>query len=145
MMTAEKWYEYQDNYRRHGIELKPKAVTKPTAETQSATITIQDKIKIIFLIFLVGTLCIGVVITSAYVASVRHEINTINRYSTTLRGEIENLNVRIETATNIRVIEEKALNDLGMIYPSHDQFVFLQNRERSHGDFAMRLKRHALN
>jgi len=145
MMPAEQWYEYQDNYRRHGIDLKPQVESKPQAKVKKPSITMLDKIKIITLLFVIGAVCIGVVISSAYVASVRHEINTTIRYSAALQGEIENLNVRIETATNIRVIEEKAKEQLGMVYPTPDQFVFLESRDRPQGDFATRLRIQAFN
>jgi len=144
MMTAEKWYEYQHNYRRHGIELKKREV-EPLREAQDSAVTTQDKVKIILLLLLVGIICISIIISTAYVASVRHEINSITRQSADLRGQIENLSVEIERATNLRIIEERAKNELGMIYPTGSQIRFLQDDEPLQGDFAMRLRVQALN
>ncbi len=28
MMAAEKWYEYQDSYKRYGLDMKPRTVKK---------------------------------------------------------------------------------------------------------------------
>ena len=144
MMTVEQWHEYGGKYRRHGFEMKPKGINA-NPKQESASITPQEGAKIITLLFLIGVLCVSIIISTAYVASVRYEINSINRQSVTLQGEIENLNVQIKNATNIKTIEEKAINDLGMIYPSASQFVFLQNDAGPLKDFATLLKVQAYN
>ena len=144
MMTAEKWYEHQHNYMRHGIEMKEREV-EPVRASQDSIVTAQDKVKIILLLFIVGILSISIILSNAYVAEVRHEINTLTRQSADLRGQIENLNVQIERASSLRIIEERAKNELGMIYPFGSQVVFLQEETRPQGDFAMRLRAQALN
>ena len=144
MMTAEKWYEYQNNYRRHGFDMRPK-VTKPVYEPKPSTVSLQERIKIISLVFLAGLLCIGLIISTAYVAGVRHEINNLSRQSLRVQGEIENLNIKVQRATNIRTIEQRAKEELGMIYPSPENFIFLSPDARPQGDFATRLRVQAFN
>jgi cell division protein FtsL len=144
MMTTAEWYEHHNRYRKYGIEMK-EYEQEPEVEAQNSSVTIQDKFKIILLLLFVGFLCVSVIISAAYVATVRHEINTITRQSADIRGKIENLNVEIERATNIRIIEERAKNELGMIYPSGSEIVFLSNDVWPEGDFAMRLREQASN
>ena len=140
MMTTAEWYEHHNRYRRYGIDMKEhEQEVEAEVESQSSSVTLQDKAKIILLLLFVGFLCVSIIISAAYVATVRHEINTITRQSADLRGKIENLNVQIERATNIRIIEERAKNELGMIYPSGSEIVFLSNDIWPEGDFAMRL------
>jgi len=57
-----------------------------------------------------------------------------------VRGEIENLNVAIKSATNITIIEEKATNQLGMVYPSSNQIAYLNATEDQDENFALKLK-----
>jgi len=141
--TAEDWYQKRKKYDPSQSPANLKVI-KPVSASQAA-ITGLDKVKIIALILCVGVLCIGLIISTAYVANVRHEINTINRQSATLQGQIQNLNVEIKSAANIRAIEERATNELGMIRPTDAQRVFIQRGARPQGDFAMRLMVQAYN
>ena len=148
--TAERWYEDRRRYdpsMEQGKSGKPKKLRaiEPVSEPQTPEITLREKINAISLILLIGILCVCIIISTAYVASVRYDINTINRQGAVLQGEIENLNVKIKNATNIKTIEEKAMNELGMIYPPVEKFVFIQSNVRPQGDFAMRLKVQAYN
>jgi len=144
MMTAEKWYEHHDNYRKYGFDMKPKQ-EKTVSEYRNSFITTKDKVIIIFYLLLIGILCGMLIVSAAYTARVKHEINTVRRDNAQIVGVIENLNVDIKNATNLRTIEEKAIEELGMIYPLPEQFVFLSRPERPSGDFAMLLKEQAFN
>ena len=143
-MTAERWHEYHNNYRKYGFDMKP-AVVKPTKETKGSTLTSKEKARVIFLILLTGVLCLGGIGAKAYTAYVEYEINTINRGNTVLTGEIESLNVKIENATNIRTIKEKAMAELGMGDPTTEQFIFLNPEAKPQGDFALLLREQAYN
>ena len=144
MVTAEKRYEYQSDYWRNSFETVPAEET-PVREETKPLITLWDKIKMISLILTAGFLCVCLIISAAYSANVKYEINTIIKENAALSGEIENLNVQIKNATNIRSIEKKAAEGLGMIYPASEQFVFLSHHEKPKGDFAMLLMEHAYN
>ena len=136
MMTAEQWYEYQDNYKRYGLDMKPKAVNHAAAERNNE-ITIKEKIVMISFILLIGALCGLLIVSAAYSAGVKYDINNIIRENEQTVGEIENLKVTVKNTTNIRAVEEKAKNELGMIYPSSENFVFLTKIEKAQGEFAM--------
>jgi len=144
MVTAEKWHEYQTNYKRYGLDMKPQAL-KAVKKTESAAVSFAERVKIILFLLLAGLLCICLIISTAYTAGVKYEINLIAKENTGLTGEIENLNVKIKNATNIRTVEERAVSELGMIYPSAEQFVFLTRQVKPQGDFAMILMEHAYN
>jgi len=144
MVTAQKWYEYQTNYKRYGLDMKPQPL-KAVKKQAVAAVTLAERAKAVLFLLLAGLLCICIIISTAYTAGVKYEVNSIAKVNAGLTGEIENLNVKIKNATNIRSIEEKAINELGMIYPSAEQFVFLTRQTKPQGDFAMLLMEHAYN
>lgn len=61
----------------------------------------------------------------AHTSKVQYDINQINKQIAQREKEIANLEVKIKSATNITTIEQKAL-ELGMIYPTFDQIVYVQ-------------------
>lgn len=146
MMAAEKWYEYQDSYKRYGIDMKPRTVRKENIKSKNSNtgINAKDKFRLLLLTAFVGVLCIGVILTTAYAASIKCDINSMIKENAVIQGEIENLNVKIESASNIQIVEAKA-TQLGMVYPSAEQLVFIDAAQEPVKDFAMALKEQAYN
>jgi cell division protein FtsL len=146
MMAAEKWYEYQDSYKRYGFDMKPQTVKKEArAKSSGAVINAKDKFRLLLLTAFVGVLCIGLILSTAYAASVKYHINTMIKENQVIQGEIENLNVKIESASNIQIVEEKATTELGMVYPGTEQLVYIDGTKEAEKDFAMVLKEQAYN
>jgi cell division protein FtsL len=147
MMAAEKWYEYQDSYKRYGLDMKPKTAKKETikSKTSSTGINAEDKFRLLLLTVMIGALCIGVILSSAYAASVKYHINTMIKENEVIQGEIENLNVKIESASNIQILESKATTELGMTYPTPEQLVYIDGTQEKTKDFALVLKEQAYN
>jgi cell division protein FtsL len=147
MMAAEKWYEYQDSYKRSGLDMKPSTVKKENikSKSQSSTINAKDKSRLLMLTVLIGVLCIGVILSTAYAASVKVHINTMIKENAVIQGEIENLNVKIESASNIQIVESRAVTELGMVYPTSEQLVFINGTQEKVKDFALALKEQAYN
>lgn len=144
MMTAEKWMEYQKSYKRYGVDLAPQQV-RLRKEKERSGLSAQDKARILMLTILTGLLCVGVIIATAYAAQLQYDINTIISKNTEIEGEIQNLNVTLKKETNIAAIEEKAIGELGMVYPLPGQIVYLQGEQEAPKDFAMLLKDQAYN
>ena len=61
---------------------------------------------------------------NAHTSKVQYDINQINKSIAETEKQITKLEVKIKSATNITNIEKRAL-ELGMIYPSHDQIIFI--------------------
>lgn len=144
MIAAEKWYEYQENYQKYGFDMKPKQPRKKQ-KPQNSRITAKDKMRLMILTVIVGILCIGLIITTAYAASIKYDTNQLVKANNTLEAEIENLNVKIYSSNNIEAIEEKAAGDLGMKYPSSKQMVYLTEDEKPDKGFADILRKQAYN
>lgn len=94
-------------------------------------------------IILIGIIGLGLVITTAYAANVKYQANATIKENDIIRGEIENLTVQVNEATNIQTLEVKAQIELGMVYPKVDEFVFIASEQETAGDFAMIIKSEA--
>jgi cell division protein FtsL len=146
MLTAEKWYQHQEKYVKYGIDMRP--VAKKEEEIlpeRKITLTARDRLKLLVLVFLIGALCIAGVVTTAYATQIKYNINAIVRENAVIQGEIENLDVAIESANNIKIIEEKAVSQLGMVYPKFEQMVFIAEEPDKINDFALVLREQAYN
>lgn len=147
MMAAEQWYEYQNDYKRYGIDMKPRTRRKQDMKVNKAStlITPKDKFRLLIFTFLIGILCIGLILATAYAANVKTGTNTLIKENAVIQGEIENLTVELEKGVNIQVVESRAIAELGMIYPNHDQLIFLKENKVASTDFILAMKEMAYN
>ena len=60
----------------------------------------------------------------AQASKIQYEINQINKEIADVEKDITKLEVQIKSATNITILEKRAL-ELGMIYPSFDQIIYV--------------------
>ncbi|MBQ4506116.1 MAG: hypothetical protein II971_02565 [Firmicutes bacterium] len=92
-------------------------------------------IAVIVAVFMVFLLIIGV---NAYTAKLQYEINSLSRQIQESERQIQNLEVRIKSATNITNLESRAL-ELGLIYPDFDQIVYYDQGDADIEEFALAL------
>ena len=138
MMAAEKWFEYQTSYQKYGLDMKPPKVEpkKQKRKPSSSTFSAKDKARLMLLTIFIGLLCICLIVTAAYSAQVKYNINVIIAECEEVRGEIQNLNAAIKGATNIKIIEEHAINHT---YISMEQIKYISKGNKTQ-DFALTLK-----
>lgn len=105
----------------------------------------QEKRRILTGAFIIGLICIIMVVLAAYGAELRCENNELIAANEALQGEIDTLNVKIKSANNIDHIEEVATKKLGMVYPGEGECVYVSNKDVPEGNFAMALKEQAYN
>ena len=142
MIAAEKWYEYQKSYKKYGIDMKPIQREKQEEQSRSgsAIMSAKAKFQLVLLVLFTGLLCICLIIAAAYSTQIKFNTNSILAKADSVQGEIENLNVAIKSANNISVIEERAMGELGMVYPEIDQIAFINTGSNEIPDFALTLK-----
>ncbi len=148
MMTAEQWYEYQDRYKKYGIDMKPQRQRAERAvrkEAAAPVISARDRRRALICVLLAGIVCVGVIIATAYAASIKNDMNAIIRENAEITSQIEDLTVQLKNATAIQTIEDKAINELGMIYPTSDQCVYLAQIEEPTQEFAIAVREIAYN
>ncbi|MCR5481833.1 MAG: cell division protein FtsL [Clostridia bacterium] len=149
MFAVERWYEYQEDYKKYGIDLRPKENTKArknrTKNDNSLKVTSADRIRLLSLTIFVGVLGLIVIVSTAFAASIKYDINRIIVANDELSNEIGTLNVELMEATNIETIEEKAVSQLGMVYPQQGEYVFVNTSVTPEADFGLVMKEQAFN
>lgn len=155
MVAAEKWYEYEDNYRKYGIDMRPtqvksegrrakaKSKVKANANTKAGQLKVKDRTRFMAYVVVLAVVCIGVVISGAYAATLKCDINSIIAENEEITKDIETLNVQIKTANGISAIESKALGELGMVYPTANEIVFIGEPAKESANLGVLLKEQA--
>ena len=87
---------------------------------------------------LIFALLLAVIGITAYNSKIQYDINKLNNQISETQKEIQNLQVQIKTAANITNLESRAA-ELGLMYPTSDQIVFLEAEEGGIEDFALAL------
>lgn len=105
----------------------------------------QDKKRIILTIFLVGMICIMMVVLTAFAAEIRHENNELETKNETLQGEVDTLSVKIKSANSIDHIEAVATKKLGMVHPTEDECVYISDKDKPQKNFAAVIRKEAYN
>ena len=143
MIAANKWYQYQQQYGE-AVFQPYERVTRTRAKAK-ARVTSKDRFVLIILTIMAGLIGIGLVISTAFSATIKYDINTLIKENAVIQGEIENLNVDIKAASNIGVIEERAITELGLVYPDYTQFRYLENIKEEDYSLASIIKDRAYN
>ena len=150
MIAAERWYEYQKNYQKYGLDMKP----QPEREERSRRRRSAKKPSIsagegkkaaLSLVMIAGIAMIMLIIITAYSANLQYNINSMLKENRALAGEIENLQVKVYSANTIEYVESKAIGELGMVYPSESSKVYITNDDIPEEGFADMLREKAYN
>ena len=105
---------------------------------------VKNKVKIIIIMILTAIVCISYVGLNAYSSKLQYEINKINSDIQITSYKAANLEVKIQSATNVRNLENKAL-EMGLIYPDFIRIVTIKSADTQLNDFATALKQNAYN
>jgi len=143
VIAANKWYQYQQQYGE--AVFQPYERVTRAREKARVRVTSKDRLVLIVLTIMAGLIGIGLVISSAFSASIKYDINTLIKENAVIQGEIENLNVEIKAASNIGAIEERALSELGLVYPDYTQFRYLEEIKEEDYSLASIIKDRAYN
>lgn len=133
--------EERKKARRKIAKAKRKRVHQE--EMSVSAIASKDRRLAILTVVVLGLIMLGVIFISAYCASIKSEINHVNKEIAVLQEDIDYLKLEIESGSNIATIEDRALKDLGMIYPTADQFVYIEGIKSKDNDLAQAIKENA--
>ncbi|MBE6032193.1 MAG: hypothetical protein E7224_03265 [Clostridiales bacterium] len=144
MMAAEKWYEYQKSYARYGLDMRPVEEEAPREKkTTTPAVSGSVKVALIALAILIGVFFIGLIISTAYSATLQYDINQIGTQMEEVQADIDNLNVKIKAAANLQTLEDRAVAELGMVYPTVERMVYLDRVEAPSENFSLALREDA--
>ncbi|MDR2089661.1 MAG: hypothetical protein LBP73_09930 [Clostridiales Family XIII bacterium] len=148
MQTVSTGYKFREREKefdfRHGlspVSAKPEA--KPARAKSKDGVSAWDRGGMLALLLFAGLVGIGWIIASAWMTSIQYEINQITAAVEETHTEIEKLTVKIEKGTGINVIEMRAIHELGMIYPTAEQVVYIEEEPPPMNDFAQYIKENA--
>ena len=99
--------------------------------------------RIMYSIFLIGLICVFIVVLTAYATELRVDNNNLIASINTLQGEVDTLNVQIKQANNIEHIEKIATQQLGMVYPDGNQCVYISQEDAPTSNLAMLIRENA--
>ena len=126
MIAADEWHKYQESYVKYGIDLEPEKERPKREPVKEPVIrvTAKEKGHILLVIAVIGICCIAVIFLQACASSINYSINSLNQEISVLEGDIDNLHVQLNSSSGLDYVEEYAETNLGMIYPTSEQYVY---------------------
>jgi cell division protein FtsL len=82
---------------------------------------------------------------SAYAASIQHANNVLTQENAYLQAEIDSLNSRIVEETKVTKVEEVATTKYGMVYPTSDNCIVINENAESSSSLAASIRSEAYN
>ena len=82
---------------------------------------------------------------SAYAASIQHANNVLTQENAYLQAEIDSLNSQIVEQTKVTRVEEVATKEYGMVYPTSDNCIVINENAESSSSLAATIRSEAYN
>lgn len=142
MTSAEKWSEYQTEYIRFGVDMRPSVTKEEETKVKPVSLASKQRIHAFMLLIACGFVFIGLIALNAFSSKLQYDINELNKEILTAERVVQNLEVDIKTATSIATVEAKAFA-LGMVYPTFQEIVYLESGGDVLEDFALALRESA--
>ncbi|MCQ2545292.1 MAG: cell division protein FtsL [Clostridia bacterium] len=154
MIAAQEWYEYQKQYQKYGIDMKPQSERIPVPQrrkqqrknplSKGMVLSIGSDHKIMLSLVLIGVLVLMmVVVIASYSAKLTYDINKTKAENDVISGEIEDLDVKMLSSSTITYIEGQAKGKLGMKNPDSKHCVYITAEDAPDTGFADILKEKA--
>jgi hypothetical protein len=150
MLVAHTGYKFREREReldfRYGfspLSVAPIAPEKPERAPAKDAVSVWDKGGMLALLLFAGLVGIGMIIASTWMTAIKYDINKIVKETAAVYDEIEMLEVKIEKGTGIGVIEQRAMDEFGMIYPAAEQVIYIEADPPPVNDFAQYIKENA--
>lgn len=109
----------------------------------SAIITHKMLRRMILLLVFMGAIVISTIWMSAKAAEIKYEINQIKSENILLQSEISMLDIKIQSANSIELIEDYATTELKMQYPKSQQCIYVEAGKTASEDLVARIKEKA--
>lgn len=148
MIAPEQWYEYQQQYQKYGLDMKPQESRehrerRRRAAKQAAGFELnvgRDHRAILILLLSVAMTLILLIVMNAYAASIRYDIGQVQAENSLLWDEIKNLQSHETTMNGVGYVEEKARKELGMVTAETEKCVYITAEDVPSAGFADVLK-----
>ena len=133
MLVAEEWHKYEESYLKYGVELAPevteeelrKRAAQRTENRKRFRVKSNDRVLILILILAVTICAFTVICLQAWQSDINYNIYQLNQESKNITGQIDNLNVRLNSRNQLDDIESYAVQNFALTYPDQDQYVYV--------------------
>ena len=125
LMSLER--NYSVDYQNQQIEQQKISIDAEAKNRRNAALVERKKRRTLFHFVLIGLVMVLFVASAAYSSSLAYNNNAMVEQNETINANIQELKVKIQSTMNIGMVENVALNKLGMIYPTESQIVQLGN------------------
>ncbi len=122
MQTGIRRQQQPQVYPGYDLDVKQR-VTR--VQKREAKISAQDRSKVLLTLVVAGIVAIGFIVAAAYGAAINYQNNSLKSQNASLQNEVELLEIQIESACNVATIQSKAIQELGMQFPTDEQLVQL--------------------
>jgi len=123
MIAAEKWHMYQEDYMHYGVDLTPRMpyVEKKVVKKTKIKVSARERSIILMLMAAVGVCAIALIFLQALASDINYSVYSLNQEIREMQGDIDNLNVTLQSQNNLSQIESYASENLHMVYPDKSQ------------------------
>ena len=123
------------NVTHTGVRTIPAVRTRSRRASRNMILTMAALIAAVFV--LVGL--------SAYAASIQHANNVLTQENAYLQAEIDSLNSQIVEQTKVTRVEKEATKKYGMVYPTSDNCIVINENAESSSSLAATIRSEAYN
>ncbi|MDD7409255.1 MAG: cell division protein FtsL [Anaerovoracaceae bacterium] len=135
MLAAEEWQKYEEDYLQYGVELEPEVEPEPQKGPEkkrkkkkaasSYRVTAGGRLAILSLIAIIAFCAALFIGFQAWKSNINYHIYELTQQEKELSGDIDNLNVDLNSNNQLDKIETYAQQHLGMTYPMQEQYVYV--------------------
>lgn len=148
MIAAEQWYEYQEQYQKYGLDMKPREPREHREQRRQAARRagaldlgiLKDRKLILLGLAAVALTLILLIVMTAYAASIKYEIGVTEAENSALWDDIKHLQSSQTTMNGVGYVEERAASELKMKAAKTEQIVYVSSSDMPPAGFADVLK-----
>ena len=148
MIAAEQWYEFQEQYQKYGLEMKPRESRKAREQRRRAARAkasmdlsiLKDRKLILLGVAALAATMIVLIIMTAYAASIKYDISVVEAENNVLWDDIKHLQSSQTTLNGVGYVEQRADEVLDMKTAPASQIVYISGSDVPQDGFANVLK-----
>ena len=148
MIAAEQWYEFQEQYQKYGLDMKPQESREHRERRRQAARKagvadlgiLKDRRLILMGLAAIAMTMILLSVMTAYAASIKYEIGVTEAENRALWDDIKHLQSSQTTMNGVGYVEERAAQELKMKAAKTEQIVYVSRSDMPPAGFADVLK-----
>ena len=132
---------YERDYPSYSFDVQQVRTTR--VQRHRAELNAKDRGRILILMVVAGIIALGIIVATAYGASINYVNNQLRDANAALQSEVDTLEIQLQSANNVAEIQDKAMKDLGMVYAEGKGFVDLSRAKEAPENLSVVLKKNA--